>query len=359
MKPKKLLLAGSHAGATAIAIVKEIKKEKLPWRVFWVGKKWATEEKTSFTLEYNMLPKMGVTFFPLESGRIQTKFTRYTVSSFLKVPLGFLVAGYIVAKIKPDVILTFGGAAGAEASFWGWVFGIPVIVHEQTSVAGRANLFSSKFANAVAVSRDSSLKFFKGKNTVLTGNPVDEAILTAKPHARQKPFTIFITGGSRGSQRLNEAVEPILRGLLKKYNVVWQVGDANMNKIRLKDKNLRIYGQINSQDWLETISMADIVVSRAGANIVSELIALKKPCILIPIPWTYLDEQTQNANFAKNFGIANVLSQDRLTPQALNEEIEDVENNYSKILSLVETKTSPDIEASKNLVKLLKKYAQT
>ena len=87
MRQKRLLLAGSHAGATAIAVVAEAKKRKLPWDISWIGKKWATEEKKSTTLEYNTLPKLGVSFYPIESGKVQTKFTRYTILAMAMIPL--------------------------------------------------------------------------------------------------------------------------------------------------------------------------------------------------------------------------------------------------------------------------------
>lgn len=352
-----MLLAGSHAGATAYSLVQEIKRRKLPWKIFWVGKKWATEKKKSYTLEYNVLPRLGVTFYPVESGRIQTKLTRHTLTAILKIPLGLLASGYYVAKIRPGLILTFGGAAGAEVSFWGWVFGIPIVVHEQTVVAGRANLFASKFAKLVALSRASSRPFFRGENTILTGNPINPAIAnkTGKNQAKEAK-TIFITGGSRGSEWINNAAMPILPGLLKKYNVILQAGEGNTAKFRIPDSKLQLYGQIEPKIWPKILSSADIVVTRAGANIVSELMALKKPCILIPIPWTYMDEQTKNAELARNFGIARILPQADLAPQRLKLEIENLVRDYSEIIRKVRNKVSPDLDASQKVVNILEKY---
>jgi UDP-N-acetylglucosamine--N-acetylmuramyl-(pentapeptide) pyrophosphoryl-undecaprenol N-acetylglucosamine transferase len=357
MKAIRLLLAGSHAGATAIAIIKEVEKQKLPWNLSWIGKKWATEERKSFTLEYNSFTKMGVKFYSLESGKIQTKFTRYTLLAFLMLPFGFIMAGYHVARIRPDIILTLGGAAGAEVSFWGWLFGIPVIVHEQTSAAGRANIFASKFANEVAISRESSEKYFGGKKVTLTGNPINPKIKSLKVTYREKPRTIFITGGSRGSKWINAAVSGILPDLRKYYQVTHQVGEGNLSAFPKNDSEYKVYGQIDPSEWLDVLSDADIVVSRSGANIVSELIALKKPSVLIPIPWTYNDEQTENAKYARDFGIAEILPQKDLTPAALKEKIDYLAENYSKIIGKVEGKASPDLNASKALVDLLKKYA--
>lgn len=356
MKQRKLLLAGSHAGATAVAVISEIKRLRLDWKICWVGKKWATEEKNSYTLEYNSLPKLGVTFYPLESGKIQTKFTRHTLTALLKVPLGFIRAGFYVFKIKPQAILTFGGAAGAEVSFWGFVFGIPVVVHEQTSVAGRANIFASRFAKAVAISRETSRKYFKAGNIVLTGNPINPDITLTKDSPKSIPQTLFVTGGSRGSENINEAIIGILPDLLEKYNVILQAGEGNVSKFNIDSPRFKLYGQIDTGKWASVLKSSDVVVSRAGANIVSELVALKKPCVLIPIPWVYLNEQMKNAEFAKEFGIARILHQKELSPETLKENIEAVFENYAKIITKVKSKVSQDINASRKLIDLLKKY---
>lgn len=356
MKPKRLLLAGSHAGATAISVVKEIKKRGIKWDLFWIGKKYATEEKKSYTLEFNSLPGLGVKFCPVETGKVQTKFTRYTIPALLTIPFGFLASGIQVAKIRPDLILSFGGAAGAEVSFWGWLMGIPVIIHEQTATAGRANIFSSRFAKAVAISRSNSAKYFPGKNVILTGNPISSEIALSEFKPRNKPQTVFVTGGSRGSKWINGPVWEILPKLLTEYKVVHQYGLDNNPGAKWSRDGYTGYGQIPYDKWPNILKSADIVVSRAGANIVSELIAAKKPCVLIPIPWSYNNEQNENAALAKNFGIARVLPQNKLNGKSLEFEIEKLRSDYPKIIKNVARKNSPDIHASESLVNLLEKY---
>jgi UDP-N-acetylglucosamine--N-acetylmuramyl-(pentapeptide) pyrophosphoryl-undecaprenol N-acetylglucosamine transferase len=357
MGQKKLLLAGSHAGATAIAVIKIIRQRGLPWEINWIGRKWATEEKKSHTLEFNSLPKLGVKFYSLESGKVQTKYTKHTISALLTIPFGFFSALYHLIKIRPDLILTFGGAAGAEISFWGRVLRIPIIVHEQTATAGRANIFSSRFAKLTLLSRDSSEKFFKGRKTEIVGNPINPAIAQNKGRLKTIPETLFITGGSRGSRWINDGVKPILGNLLDRYRVVLQCGEENISTFKHSDSKFKVYGQIPFDDWPRILVDADIVVSRAGANIVSELIALKKPCVLIPIPWSYLDEQQKNAEYARDFGIAKILPQKELTPQSLEGEIEKLRVEYPKIVEGVKNKVSPDVKASDKLVDVLERYA--
>ncbi|MFC1625568.1 glycosyltransferase, partial [Patescibacteria group bacterium] len=133
-RQKRVVFAGSHAATPAIAVIEEIKRRKLPWSIYWVGKKWASEDKTSISLEYRVLPKMGVTYLPLESGRIQTKFTKHTIPALFKIPFGFVHSLAIFLKVKPELVLSFGGASGAMVVFWSWVFRVPVVIHEQTAV---------------------------------------------------------------------------------------------------------------------------------------------------------------------------------------------------------------------------------
>lgn len=363
MEQKKLLLTGSHAGSTAIAVIEEIKKRNLDWELHWIGKQFASEGSTIETLEYKNISKLGVIFHNLESGKIQTKFTRYTIPSILKIPLGFIKGYKLVKEIKPNLTLSFGSAAGAIVSFWSSFKNIPVIIHEQTATAGRANIISSYFAKLILISRETSLPFFSKNKTKLVGNPMNEKVLNVDAIKRNTHVkSILITGGSRGSTWINNAVKPILPRLLEKYFVIHQTGEANFsefeqfkNEILTKDNEKYFcFGQTKPSNMAEILLKSDIVVSRAGANTVWELIALKKPSVLIPIPWTYNDEQTENAKYMKNLGLASILLQKELSAQKLLIEIEKLIENYPTIIEKTKDIVSPDINASNELVNILK-----
>lgn len=355
MQTRKLLLAGSHAGSTAIAVIEEIKKRNLDWEIHWIGKRYAEEGKTTETLEYKNLSKYGVIFHNLESGKIQTKFTRYTIPALFKIPTGFIKGHKLVKEIKPDLTLSFGSAAGAVSAFWSNFMGIPVIIHEQTATAGRANIISSYFAKKILVSRESSLNFFNKAKSEVVGNPINGEYLKyigTKPNVRVR--SILITGGSRGSTWLNDAIAPILPRLLEKYYILHQTGEANLSKFEyIKDEKYLSFGQTTPKNMAEIIAKADIVISRSGANTVSELVALKKPSILIPIPWTYNDEATENARYMEKLGLARILLQKELTAQKLLSEIEKLIHDYPKIIKITEDLVSEDLDASKKIVDIL------
>lgn len=355
MQKKKLLFAGSHAGSTAIAVIEEIKKRNLDWEIHWIGRRYAEEGKTTETLEYKNLSKYGVIFYNLDSGKIQTKFTRHTIPALLKIPFGFIKGYRLINEIKPDITFSFGSAAGAISAFWSSVLNVPVLIHEQTATAGRANILSSYFAKKILVSRESSYKYFNKNKLVLVGNPTNKIVLkniNTKRNIRVK--SILITGGSRGSKWINDAIKPILPTLLEKYFVIHQTGDAEIEKFtNLKNEKYYCFGQTDPANMAEVKAKADIVISRAGANVVADLIALKKPSILIPIPWSYNDEQRENARFMEELGLARIIEQKDLTPQRLFSEIEDLIINYPALIKKTENIVSPDIHASEKVVDII------
>ena len=341
MEQRKLLLAGSHAGSTAIAVIEEIRKRNLPYEIHWLG------------MEYKNLLNIGVIFHHLDSGKIENKATKHTIPSLLKIPFGIYKSRKLVKEINPDLVLSFGSAAGALVSFWANMLKIPVIVHEQTATAGRANIFSSYFAKLVLISRESSSTFFNKHKTKLVGNPINNnIIMSIKNEARPKVKTILITGGSRGSTWINDALIPILPQLLQKYYVVHQTGSGKLSD-KIKNNKYFAFEQTNPKNMAEILTKSDIVIARAGANTVSELIALKKPSILIPIPWTYNNEQAENAKYMESLGLARILAQKELTAQKLLSEINNLVDNYSTIVKNSVDVVSPDLLASEKIVDIL------
>lgn len=365
MKRNKLVLTGGHAATTAVAVVEEIKSQNKDWKLYWIGVKNAIEGKKIVTLESEVLPRLGVEFLPLVAGRLQRKFTLYTIPSFSKIPIGFIQSFYYLIKIKPDVVLSFGGFASFPVVFFAKVLKIPVVIHEQTSVAGRANLASAKYATKIALARVQSKKYYKNLDTVICGNPVMKDIKkVSQLKIGKKIPAIYITGGSRGSQSINNAVSPILKKLLSKYKVIHQTGGLDYLKFsEIKQKlpqalrdNYEVFIRVNPLDISKIYSEASIIVSRSGANTVSEIMIVKRPAILVPLPISYLDEQTENAKIAKDWGIARIIPQKDLTPEKLFVEIDRIVADTPKILEKMKGRKSQDFDASKKLVGMLKEY---
>jgi len=358
-KNEKIILAGSHGATTAYSIIQEIKEKKLNLDVYWLGNKWSDEDKKSISLEYKILPPLGVTFIDINSGKIENKATKNTIKAFFKIPFSFLASGMQIFKLKPDIVLSFGGSAGFYASFWGKVLGKKIIIHEQTAAAGRANIFSSFFADKIALSRKESLQYFPRSKTVIVGDPISKEI-TSMPFVKpkKKVRTIFVTGGSRGSRWINEAFSEVAEELSQKYTILWQCGERWIHENKNQYTSCKLFGQLMPYDYAKLIAKSDIVISRAGANTCSELLFLKKPCILIPIPWSYLNEQHKNADFLKKAGLAQIINQHDLRGEKLLEEINLLISNYTVLLDKLGSIQSPDRYAAEKLVRLICDYVK-
>lgn len=364
-KISKIVLTGGHAATTAVAVIQEIKSEGLNWELYWIGVKNAIEGKKVVTLESEVLPRLGVKFLPLTTGRIQRRFTIWTIPSILKIPIGMVQAFYFLIKVRPSVILSFGGFASFPVVLNAKLLGIPIVIHEQTSAAGRSNLLSEKFVSQIAISRSESEKYYPPGKCVVTGNPVMKEITKIKPKLKLgEPPVIFITCGSRGSQKINGVLEKILKKLLSKYKLIHQTGGSDYLKFsEIKQKlpkalreNYEVFIRINPLEVYKIYQTSDIIIARAGANTVSEIMTVKRPAILIPLPISFLDEQTKNARIARDFGVAKILPQKNLTPEILFKYIEDSIKDYSMIVGRIKSKESLDKGASRNLLIILRGY---
>lgn len=357
----KIVLTGGHAATTALATAEELIRRG-SWDIYWIGAKTAIEGKDIPTLESEIFPKIGIRSYKIISGRIQRKLTFWTLPSLVKIPFGFVHAIFLLFKIRPRIILSFGGFASFPVVVVGYCLRIPIIIHEQTAAVGRANKLSARFAKKIALARESSKKYFPSGKCKVIGNPLLTQIAEIEPKNKiGKPPTIFVTGGSRGSQTINTFILKVLEKLLKRYIVIHQTGFLDYEKInKLRNslpndlkKRYEIYPVLDPMDIDGVYRRADIIIARAGANTVSEIIATKRPSVLIPIPWSYGNEQARNAKFAEKFGVATILNQEILSGSVLFDAVREIEVNWKNIVENVKGKKSLDIGASKKLVNLL------
>ena len=206
------------------------------------------------------------------------------------------------------------------------------------------------------------LQFFPKEKCVVTGNPILEKFSKiAVKEKKGKTSVILVTGGSRGSQTVNELLQGILEKILSSCKVLHQSGQMDLGKFeRIKEsltpelgKNYKVFANIGPDKMTDYLISSDIVVARAGANTVSEIIAAKKLSILIPIPFSYEDEQTKNALYAEKLGLSKILSQSEATPQRLLSEIEYLLSNWEKLSESIKDVKSPDEGASGRVVETL------
>jgi len=356
----KILLTGGHAATTAMAVVEELvrRESKENLEISWIGSQNAVEGKKIPNIEFRVFPSLNIKTYSIISGRWQRKFTFWTIFSFFKIPIGFFQSLFLIFKIKPRLTVSFGGYTSLPVVFAAWIFGIPVILHEQTAAAGLANRISAFFARKILLARESSGKFFDPQKSQVTGNPVMTQIAEITPkNVIGDPPVILITSGSRGSQIINQTVSEVLDSLLQKYRVIHISGEIDYPKFSSKENiGYEVYPWVDPMKMDGLYREADIVIARAGANTVSEIMIARRPSILIPIPWSYLNEQFKNAELAVNFGIAKIINQKDLSGKILEQEIAVLIKNWEDMISKVKDKESLDKNASKKVVDVIKNY---
>lgn len=320
---KKILITGGHL-APALAIIEELRKVKKDIEIVFVGRKYALDSEKTISLEYREIEKLGIPFLPLSAGRLTRVMTFRSIRNFLRIPLGFFSAFFILREQRPDIILSFGSFLALPVAFWGYLFGIPVYSHEQTIKPGLANRLISYFSKIIFVAFSEARKYFDPSKTLVSGNPVRNAIF----EIRTKPFeinkdrpVIYVTGGSLGSHSINLHIQKILSDLLMEYIVIHQVGDTKeygdfekLQEVRAKLPQNLASNYYLRKHFLEdeigyVYSLTDLCVGRSGANTFFELQALKIPALFIPLPWSAGREQQKHAEIFAREGVGEIFHQ--------------------------------------------------
>ncbi len=308
----KILLTGAHF-TPAVAVIEQLKKYP-DTRIVYVGRQTTQEGDFTQSVESQIIPELGVKFIPIITGRFQREFTRYTLLSLLKIPVGILQSLYIILNEKPDAILSFGGYVAVPIVVMGWLFSIPIMVHEQTLVSGLANKISSYFTDKMAVS-------FLSKNpkAILTGNPIRRKIISTKL-IKHEGTNILILGGNQGSHIINLAVEKSLGKLTSLCKIIHVTGEnkyKDFERLRKKQTDKYVVKKWVGDELAKILSKTDLVICRAGINTLTELSYLGLPAVVIPIPYIFNDEQNKNAEYFKDLGLVQILPQSRLSASSL------------------------------------------
>ncbi len=376
---KVLVVAGGGGHfAPALSVLEKFPKD---WEVLLVGRKYTFEGDKALSLEHETAKKLNIPFKDLTTGRLQRKFTRYTIKSLLKVPIGFFQAVGIVRSYKPDVVLSFGGYVSVPVTFAAFLFRTPIVIHEQTFGAGVANKFVAKYAQKICISWKESEKFFPKSKTILTGNPLRQEFIEydykESSGDKTRPL-IYITGGSSGSHAFNVLIESCVERLLQKYDIVHQTGDAKkyddferLSKLRngLSDEIKERYMPVKFVDpgkVADFLNQADLIVSRSGVNTITEILYFGKPCLLIPLPYGQQNEQLTNALFVKDMGLAEVVDQHKLNSdtflsllKSMMENIEKYKIHAPVAKRLIDPNASQKIVEVLSNVKKKKKFKKT
>lgn len=308
-----LIMAGGTGGHIfpGIALAEELKIQG--WNVHWMGAPNSMEERI-------VIPK-GFDFKKVEFGGVRGK----GLKTLIKLPLNITNALYqswkVINEVKPDVVIGFGGYITFPGGLMAKLNGIPLILHEQNSIAGLSNKILSKIANKIFTAYPKALH--KGE---WIGNPLrTEFLKSDTPDERFKdrkgPLNIVIIGGSLGAKALNDVVPKAL-ALIKEENrpkVIHQSGAKQIEELKKSYDENGVNAELVPfiSNTAEAFSNADLVIARAGASTVTEIAAIGCATIFVPFPYAVDDHQTFNARFLTQMNGGWLIQQKDLEPQML------------------------------------------
>ncbi|MDX2164705.1 MAG: undecaprenyldiphospho-muramoylpentapeptide beta-N-acetylglucosaminyltransferase [Gammaproteobacteria bacterium] len=335
---KVLIMAGGTGGHIfpGIALANAFKAKNIG--VFWLG--------NQSSMESNLVPQHNIPFYSISINPLRGK---GFIQKF-KFPLNLLRAIFqakkIIKQLKPDIIISMGGYVAGPGGLAAKLCRIPLVIHEQNSIAGMTNKFLAKFASHIYTGFPD---VFKNGNFV--GNPVRSDIekVPVKNLLPSEEINIFVVGGSRGAKILNDIIPEAVKLLPSeiKLNIFHQTGE----------NGLAMYGSSSAEvspfvnNMAEKYHWADIVICRAGALTIAEITSVGIPAILIPYPHAVDDHQTTNANYLVQHNAAVLLPQTQLTPQKLSEVLVNLITDDQKRLAMA--KASRELRKEKVAEKIV------
>ncbi len=248
----------------------------------------------------------------------------------IRVPIGVIKSFYYIFFLSPDLIFSKGGHGSVPAIIAGKLLQVPIFLHESDVTPGLANKKINKFALEIFSSFPKT-EYFPPEKLIFVGNPIRKELLEPPSEGElkrnldlksDKP-TIFIIGGSQGSERINDLIMQILPQLLDKFEVIHQCGLRNFKDMQLQaeflvSENTResyhLFAFMNESQIKSAYIMSDIIVSRSGAGSIFEIASFGKPSVLVPIPESAQNHQAKNAYAYSDLGAALVMEEDNLTP---------------------------------------------
>lgn len=326
----KIIIAGGGTGGhlfPALAVAEAFKDREPGNEILFVGSRRG--------LEASIVAREGYALKTIEGASVKGKPVWGKLRSLMAVPKSLLQSGSLLRSFKPDIVLGVGGYASGPVVLTAWAMGYPTAIHEQNIFPGLSNRILGRFVDRIFISfADSSRHFSRGK-TLLTGNPVRGMIRSPGFLQERKPgakFTLFIFGGSQGAHHLNQAMEEALiylREWKERLHIIHQTGEKDYREVqeayRREEFEAEVHPFIHAMD--RAYALADLVLCRAGATTLFELMTAGLPAILVPYPYAANDHQTLNAKTMVDAGAAVLVANGDLTgvhlSRILKELIED------------------------------------
>lgn len=330
-----VLTGGGTAGHVTpnIALLPELKREG--YDIHYIGSFDGIEQK--------LIEEFDIPYYGISSGKLRRYFDPKNFSDPIKVLKGYRQASSLLKKLKPDVVFSKGGFVSVPVVLAARRRKIPAIIHESDITPGLANRLCIPSAYKICANFPETLKHLPEGKAVLTGSPIRSELFSGNKIAGvefcnfslNKPI-ILIIGGSLGSVAVNEAVRSVLPDLLKQFQIIHLCGKDKLDHTLVGTPGYVQFEYIK-KELSDLLDAADIIISRAGANAICEILALRKPNILIPLSAaSSRGDQILNAASFERQGFSYVIKEETLTKDSLLHAVNEVYQNrqsYIKIMT--------------------------
>ncbi len=333
---KKIVLTG---GGTAghvtpnIALIPGLKR--MGYEIHYIGSYDGIEKK--------LIEDIGIPYTGISSGKLRRYMSAKNFTDPFRVLKGYSEAKSFMKSYRPDVVFSKGGFVSVPVVLAAKKYKIPVIIHESDMTPGLANKLSIPSATKVCHNFPETAEYLPKGKAVLTGSPIRAELLNGYSEKglamcgfkNDKPV-IMVIGGSLGAVAVNNAVREALPELLKSFHIVHLCGKGKMDSSLENTEGYKQFEYIKDE-LKDLFAMSDIIISRAGANAICEISALKKPSILIPLSANASrGDQILNANSFKKQGFSEVIEEENLTTKLLTDTVFSVYENRQKYIDAME-----------------------
>lgn len=321
-----ILTGGGTAGHVTPNIALLPRLKELHYDIHYIGSYQGIEKE--------LIEQFGIPYHGISSGKLRRYFSLKNFTDPFRIIKGLAEADKLIKTLQPDVIFSKGGFVSVPVVMAGKRRHVPTIIHESDMTPGLANKLSIPSATKVCCNFPETLEHLPKEKAVLTGSPIRQELLSGNKIAAldfcrltaDKPV-ILIIGGSLGSVAVNQAVRAILPELLKDFQVIHLCGKGKVDESL---KNLHGYVQFEyiQNELKDIFALTDLIISRAGANAICEIAALRKPNLLIPLSASASrGDQILNARSFERQGFSIVIEEEELTNEKLLSSIQELYTN--------------------------------
>ena len=349
-----ILTGGGTAGHVTPNIALLPRLKELGYDIQYIG---------SYTgIEKELIEPFGIPYHGISSGKLRRYFSVQNFTDPFRVLKGFREAHKLIRQLKPDVIFSKGGFVSVPVVLAGKRCKVPVIIHESDMTPGLANKIAIPSAAKVCRNFPETLKSLPEGKAVLTGSPIRQELLSGNKiaamdmcHFTSDKPVILVIGGSLGAVAVNNAVREALPELLKDFQIIHLCGKGKMDE-SLKDVEGYCQFEYIKNELRNLFALADIVISRAGANAICELLALHKPNLLIPLSANASrGDQILNARSFERQGFSLVLEEEQLTKETLLNAVKTLYENRTTFINSM--KNSGQQDSIGTIIKLIEEVS--